>query len=657
MSSRVLAERYELLEKIGDGGMAVVYKARDRLLNRYVAVKILKPEFSKDYKFIESFRRESQAAASMTHPHIVNIYDVGREGNINYIVMELIEGKTLSALIQEKGALKPRDAVIITRQIASALSHAHKNHIIHRDVKPHNILLTADGTAKIADFGIAKAVNSGTIINGDDAVMGSVHYFSPEQARGGYVDEKSDIYSLGIVLYEMLTGQVPFDAENPVAVAMKHMNEEMIPPSALVPDIPPEVEAIVLKATDKYQTNRYKSADEMLEALNKANLSSIGIYGGFGRSKNLDTSGSTNNRQGDGNSAISEEVSTEVTEAGVKSGKNGKGSKGKKKIRINKVKVAAVILALLVALPASQLILSVIEKGTAPKEVTVPSLVGMTFEEAEAELDEVGLKIELAGEVASAEYAEGLIVSQDPLADMVVKTGKTVRVNISKGLEENTIPSVIGRTLSDAVFLLESYGYVKGSVSEEFSEMPIGVIIRQFPTGGSAAEAGTRVDLVVSKGEEIVITTVPSLFGMTLDEARSALEREGLILSSEIQYAPSNEYAEGLICGQSVSPGLGVDKGTSISVTLSTGPDESAGAGVVDIPISYNAAQNEVFYLTVMVSDSAGVTTPINYEQRIKSNGSEVFSVSGNGQGSVKIYFDNALVQEYIVDFDSGVIL
>ncbi|MGI6732827.1 MAG: Stk1 family PASTA domain-containing Ser/Thr kinase [Anaerovoracaceae bacterium] len=657
MSSRVLAERYELLEKIGDGGMAVVYKARDRLLNRYVAVKILKPEFSKDYKFIESFRRESQAAASMTYPHIVNIYDVGREGNINYIVMELIEGKTLSALIQEKGALKPRDAVIITRQIASALSHAHKNHIIHRDVKPHNILLTADGTAKIADFGIAKAVNSGTIINGDDAVMGSVHYFSPEQARGGYVDEKSDIYSLGIVLYEMLTGQVPFDAENPVAVAMKHMNEEMIPPSALVPDIPPEVEAIVLKATDKYQTNRYKSADEMLEALNKANLSSIGIYGGFGRSKNLDTSGSTNNRQGDGNSAISEEVSTEVTEAGVKSGKNGKGSKGKKKIRINKVKVAAVILALLVALPASQLILSVIEKGTAPKEVTVPSLVGMTFEEAEAELDEVGLKIELAGEVASAEYAEGLIVSQDPLADMVVKTGKTVRVNISKGLEENTIPSVIGRTLSDAVFLLESYGYVKGSVSEEFSEMPIGVIIRQFPTGGSAAEAGTRVDLVVSKGEEIVITTVPSLFGMTLDEARSALEREGLILSSEIQYAPSNEYAEGLICGQSVSPGLGVDKGTSISVTLSTGPDESAGAGVVDIPISYNAAQNEVFYLTVMVSDSAGVTTPINYEQRIKSNGSEVFSVSGNGQGSVKIYFDNALVQEYIVDFDSGVIL
>ena len=315
------------------------------------------------------------------------------------------------------------------------------------------------------------------------------------------------------------------------------------------------------------------------------------------------------------------------------------------------------MLALLVAFPVSQLILAAIERGTAPKEVTVPSLVGMTFEEAKAELEEIDLKIELGEEVDSAEYAEGLIVSQDPLPDMVVKTGKTVRVNISKGIEENTIPSVIGRTLSDGVFLLESYGYVKGNVSEEFSEMPIGVIIRQFPGAGSAAEAGTRVDLVVSKGEEIVITTVPSLLGMTLDEARSALEREGLILSGDIQYAPSNDYAEGLICAQSVAPGLGVDKGTAITVTLSTGPDLSAGAGVVDILISYDEAQNEVFYLTVMVSDSTGVTTPINYEQRIKSNGSEVFSVSGTGKGSVKIYFDNALVKEYVVDFDNGVVL
>jgi serine/threonine protein kinase len=211
MSSRTLAERYELLEKIGDGGMAVVYKGRDRLLNRLVAIKILKPDYTKDHKFIESFRRESQAAASLSHPNIVNTYDVGREGNINYIVMELIEGQTLSEIIKEQGALKIWDAISITKQIASALGHAHKNHIIHRDIKPHNILMTKDRTAKIADFGIAKAINTGTIVGNTGTVMGSVHYFSPEQARGGYVDEKSDIYSLGIVLFEMLTGSVPFD--------------------------------------------------------------------------------------------------------------------------------------------------------------------------------------------------------------------------------------------------------------------------------------------------------------------------------------------------------------------------------------------------------------------------------------------------------------
>lgn len=660
MSSRALAERYELLEKIGDGGMAVVYKSRDKLLNRYVAVKILKPEFTKDFKFIESFRRESQAAASMSHPHIVNIYDVGREGNINYIVMELVEGQPLSALIQEKGALKPRDAVVITRQVASALGHAHKNHIIHRDVKPHNILLTADGTAKIADFGIAKAVNSGTIVNGDETVMGSVHYFSPEQARGGYVDEKSDIYSLGIVLYEMLTGQVPFDAENPVAVAMKHMNEEMVPPSALVPDIPYEVEEIVFKATDKYQTNRYRSADEMVEALNKANLSTVGIYGGYGRGKNPESANVTNQvSDGQGDKGFEESTKTEnaASLAGIKgaAGAGVKNVKGKRKFRLNKVKVAAIVLALICAIPVSQLILAAIERGSAPVEVTVPSLEGMTFDEGEAALEEVGLKIELAGEVASVDFDEGLIVSQDPLADMVVKTGLTIKVNISKGIEENTIPSLVGKTLSDATFLLESYGYVRGGVTEEYSQMPTGVVIRQSPQPGSEAEAGTQVSLVVSKGEEIVTTTVPSLFGMTVDEAKTALDREGLILSSDIQYAPSNEYTEGLISGQSVSPGSSVDKGTQIKITLSTGPDESG--GVVDIPISYSAAQNEVFYLTVMVSDGTGVTTPVNYEQRIKSNGSETFSVSGSGQGSVKIYFDNALVQEYIIDYDSGVIL
>ncbi|MDD4583415.1 MAG: Stk1 family PASTA domain-containing Ser/Thr kinase [Eubacteriales bacterium] len=634
MSSRTLAGRYELLEKIGDGGMAVVYKARCRLLNRYVAIKILKPEFVKDIKFIENFRRESQAAASLSHPNIVNVYDVGREGNINYIVMELIEGQVLSDIIKERGPLPYGEAISITKQIASALSHAHKNHIIHRDVKPHNILLTEDGIAKITDFGIAKAVNAATIVGRTETVMGSVHYFSPEQARGGYVDEKSDIYSLGIVLYEMLTGRVPFDGENPVAVAMKHLNEEMVPPSKIIKGIPPDVEAIVMKASNKYQTNRYKSADDMLEALNRVGFSPA--YNDLDATITMNLVNNPEPKQGGSNRE-----------------EGDKDLRGKRKFRLNKVKVAAIVLALFLAIPASQLILSAIKAGTSPAEVPVPDVVGMTIDQGTAELDKYGLVLEVDKEVYSTDYGEGLIVSQDPVAEMVVKTGKTIKVNISKGSEEGTVPNVIGRTLSDGVFLLESYGYIKGGVSEDYSEMPMGVIIKQSPDAGTEADAGTSVSLVVSLGEKVVTTTVPDLLGLDVNKARAALEREDLSLG-EIGYAPSNTYKQNLVIGQSHTPGSSVDSKTSINITISTGPDDSAGSKVVEIPISYSAAQNEVFYLTVMVSDSTGVTTPINYEQRIKSNGSEVFNVTGSGKGSVKIYFDNALVREYTVNFDSG---
>ena len=264
MSSRLLAGRYELIQKIGDGGMAVVYKAKDKLLNRYIAIKILRPEFTKDDVFVENFKRESQAAAKLSHPNIVGVYDVGKEGNINYIVMELVDGRPLSDIIAEEAPMDYRTVINIARQVASALSVAHKNKIIHRDVKPHNILMTKDGVAKLADFGIAKAVNDATLSTGSK-VIGSIHYFSPEQARGNYVDERSDIYSLGIVMYEMITGRVPFDGDNPVTVALKHINEDVIPPSEFVSGIPPALERCIMKATNKFQTNRYSSADELIE--------------------------------------------------------------------------------------------------------------------------------------------------------------------------------------------------------------------------------------------------------------------------------------------------------------------------------------------------------------------------------------------------------
>ena len=271
MSERnVLAGRYELIEKIGDGGMAIVYKAKDRLLKRFIAVKILKPEFVQDIKFVENFRKESHAAASLSHPNIVSIYDVGQEGNINYIVMELVSGKTLNELIKEEAPMDYRKAADIAKQVAAGLSAAHKKGIVHRDVKPHNILMTEDGIAKITDFGIAKAVTNTTIVDsGKDNVMGSVHYFSPEQAKGANVDEKSDIYSLGIVLYEMLTGKVPFDGDNPVTIALMQINEPVTPPSVFNHNVPPGLERIVMKAVEKQPKNRFDSADEMIDALDK----------------------------------------------------------------------------------------------------------------------------------------------------------------------------------------------------------------------------------------------------------------------------------------------------------------------------------------------------------------------------------------------------
>lgn len=641
MNSRTLAGRYELLEKIGDGGMALVYKARCKLLNRYVAVKILKPEFTRDVKFIENFRRESQAAASLSHPNIVNIYDVGREGNINYIVMELIEGKVLSDVIRDKGSLSVSMSISIAKQIASALSHAHKNQIIHRDVKPHNILITEDGNAKITDFGIAKAVNAATLVGHTGAVMGSVHYFSPEQARGGYVDEKSDIYSLGIVLYEMLTGRVPFDADNPVAIAMKHTNENPIPLSQLKEGIPENVEAIVSKAIEKYQTKRYKSADEMLIALNQSeSAAGIADDAAFNKDGSLDATMMMNlvNNPGSG---------------GEKRSAKDNMAKTKKRFRFNKIKVLAIVIALIFAFPVSQLFIKAIEAGKAPKEVEVPLVIGMSIDEALDELKEFGLDLAVDKKVYNSEYEEGLITSQEPSSGMTVKSGKTIKVNVSKGVEDKTIPNIVGKTLSDGVFILESNGYIKGGVSQENSELPNGIIIRQSPEAGSRADNGAKVSLVVSLGQKAETTTVPKLVGLDVNDAKAVIEKEKLAVGN-IDYAPSHTFAQNIVIKQSIVAGSAVDTGTPVNITISTGPDESSGSVVIQIPIQYQGAQNEVFYLTVMVSDSKGVTTPINYEQRIKSDGSETFSVTGTGKGSVRVYFDNTLIKEHVVDFDTG---
>ncbi|MGI6752405.1 MAG: Stk1 family PASTA domain-containing Ser/Thr kinase [Anaerovoracaceae bacterium] len=684
MGTRLLAGRYELFEKIGDGGMAVVYKAKDRLLNRYVAIKILKPEFTKDIKFIENFRRESQAAASLSHPNIVNVYDIGKEGYINYIVMELIEGEVLADVIKTRGPMEVEEAIGIALQIGAALSHAHKNHIIHRDVKPHNVLLTSDGTAKITDFGIAKAVDAATIVSKTGTVMGSVHYFSPEQARGGYVDDKSDIYSLGIVMYEMLTGKVPFDADNPVTVAVMHMNDEMIPPSKIVKGIPALIEEVILKATQKYQVNRFKSVDEMLEVLKGINLDAMENMEKREIVENRDLQATIvmeaikSNREPKQNAETFEDVdegasfldevpevrddffSAEKYEHEAGGGKvkpvkmEKRARKGKR--NIDKVKLLAIGLAIILAIPASQLVLHFVDGGVGGKEVKVPDLLGMKVEEAETLLDELGLKLEIDKEVFSPTYDEGEIASQKPLDGMEIKKGQSVKVNVSKGMEEGMVPDVTGKTLDTAKREIEDAGFNVGMVTEDFSTKPEGIIIRQTPNPGDKAREGDRINLVISKGEEIKMTTVPSLKGLALDKAKNEIENANLTLGGTIKYEYSNSVEANLVISQNPGAGSTVNEKTPVMLTVSKGPEPAPEPRTVNIKVTYDAAPDEVFYLTVVVSDNSGVGTPINYEQRLKSNGSETLSITGEGRGSVKILFNNSLVKEYSIDFTTGAI-
>ena len=550
MSVKLLAGRYELLEKIGDGGMAVVYKARCRLLNRFVAIKILKPEFAKNPDIIESFRRESQAAAGLSHPNIVGIFDVGREGNLHYIVMELIEGQTLSKMIEKEGPIEYHKVIDITKQIASGLSYAHKHHIIHRDIKPHNILMTPDGVAKIADFGIAKAMSESIDDDSEEMVMGSVHYFSPEQARGGYVDEKSDIYSLGIVMYEMLTGRVPFDAETPVQVALMHINEQMIPPSRYVPTIPPRLEAIILKATAKVQVSRYANVDEIIKELDKIELISAVV----------------------GEEAVAPEIRKADRTAPDKQKKEAASEKKKRNKKNSEGNSRKYIIIGAVLLAAVAVIASIFVFGGGKGKVVVPDLRGYTYEEAEQELESLGLEIEKGNEVFSDEYDEGQIVSQSPKPDMEVKKGKSIRVNISKGSGMETVPNVIGMTESQAREALEAKGFQLGRVTEEESSQVAGTVVRQSPVSGTEAESGSAVDIVIAKEVQKQEVAMPGLLGKSLASAQAAIENAGLTVGN-VTYAYSSDYPEGQVMEQQYGSGTSLEKGTSVSIVISKGAE------------------------------------------------------------------------------------
>lgn len=553
MSNKLLLGRYEIIEKIGEGGMSVVYKAKDRLLNRYVAIKILRPEFIEDEQFVENFRKESQAAAGLSHPNIVNVYDVGKEGKIHFIVMELIDGKSLSQVIEEKGKLDYKEAISIAKQVASALSLAHKNQIIHRDVKPHNILITSSGTAKLADFGIARAISKERIAEGDEKIMGSVHYFSPEQARGTYVDERSDIYSLGIVLYEMLTGKVPFDGDNPISIALMHINDSIPSISQSVKGVPPQLEKVIEKATDKYQSNRYKSAEEMIEDLDNIDFITK-VMGSSIFADEVEKKSSEKIEEIDGTKIVEE---------------NNEEKKPKDKVKI--FIIVASIIVLIAGITGLGFMMGWF--GGDQEEIPVPDFTGMTMSEATTTAEELGLVIEEGEHVYSPDQEEGLITSQNPSEGTKVTEGKVITVNISLGKKDGVVPDIVGMDYKKAKKELEAYGFELGVVVKVTSTKPEDTVLSQSVEAGNTAEKGTKIDVEVSDGKGKEMKEVPMLIGLDVEQAKADIIAAGFKVGN-IAYEEDPNYQKNVVSSQQYIAGIELEEGSSIDITISKGAPE-----------------------------------------------------------------------------------
>lgn len=554
LEGKLLGNRYEIIEKIGNGGMATVYKATDKVLKRNVAVKILRDEFTTDDEFIKRFEVEAQSAARLTHPNIVSIYDVGVDGNLYYIVMELIQGKTLKEIIvKEKGPLPWKWSINVSIQIASALEMAHRNNIIHRDIKPHNIIITEDGVAKVTDFGIAKAVSNSTI-TAFGTTIGSVHYFSPEHARGGFTDAKSDLYSLGVVMYEMVTGRVPFDADTPVSVALKHMQEEPVEPIEVNPNLPMAVNKIIMRALQKDTTLRYQTASEMLVDLKKALKDPEGDfveeleYDPTARTQVIDTNAYRDNKQT----------------------KNSSGKKdGKFKTFVKTHKGLSLFIGLLLlfvlSLGGTMLVLNL----TNPPEVAMPNVVGLSKEEAQKEIENVKLKFEIEKEEYNKDVPEGFIISQDPTymeKFNKVKQGSTVKVVVSKGEEKTTVPKVVGMEKDKAVKALEDAKLKVEIVEESSKKVQEGYVISQETSPDTEAFAGDTIKIHVSTGVEKA--TVPDVIGKSQADAKKTLEAQGFVVSVTTSEDSSKE--NGIVLKQSLDSGKTVEKGSTVTITVNS---------------------------------------------------------------------------------------
>ncbi len=520
MEGQVLGNRYLLLEKIGGGGMAVVYKAKCSYLNRFVAIKILRSEFTNDEEFVKRFKVEAQAVASLSHPNVVSIYDVGHQDDVHYIVMEYVDGMTLKEFINKHGAINWQDAVKITIQICSAIEHAHKNNIVHRDIKPHNILLTKEGIAKVTDFGIARAVTSSTITM-VGSTIGSVHYFSPEQARGGFIDEKSDLYSLGIALYEMVTGKVPFDGDTPVSVALKHIQEMPLEPHKIVPSLPYGVNEIIMKAIQKEQNLRYQSATAMINDLNRV---LVQPQGGFVGQDNIN--GQSTIRMKPVNPSRIEDDSRNNS-------RNIQNEVKKEKKKNNVAYWLAGITSVLVIAVALFISLSLFFKGNNEPTYKMDNYIGQKYDDVKAELEAKGFKI-IPNMKESEKVDKGIIIDQSIPPGTDYKSGNftSLELTVSSGPKMTKVPEVKEREYREAQSEMDSYN-LKSRIEKEFNEeVQADYVIRTEPAGGEEVKEGTEVVIYVSKGAETKKRKVPYLVGKTEIEAQKALSDNKLVLGN-----------------------------------------------------------------------------------------------------------------------------
>ena len=642
LEGKIIGNRYEVLEKIGIGGMATVYKAKDNILKRNVAVKVLRDEFTTDEEFIKRFNTEAQAAASLTHPNIVSIYDVGHEDNLYFIVMELIQGKTLKQIITEDGVLPWKWSINIAIQIASALEIAHKNNIVHRDIKPHNIIITEDGVAKVTDFGIAKAVSNSTI-TAFGTTIGSVHYFSTEHARGGYTDAKSDIYSLGVVMYEMMTGRVPFDADTPVSIALKHMQEKPVEPIKLNPSIPYAVNKIIMKAMQKEAALRYSSATEMLKDLNAA-------------LKNPDG----NTVMPDQNIENSYTQRIPTIQGGEKMNQkerkvNAFFKKHKKAIMIAII-VLIVILIPVIGFYGTQAILNV---GRA-KDVKLPNLVGKTIEEAEQELNKSKLKIEKKEEFNS-EIEAGKIISQNPpfIENYTVKENSTVEVVVSKGTEMTKVPKIIGMEYEEAEEEIKKYNLQAEKIDKVSKTVEKGIVIEQEPAENTEIKAGEKVKIYVSCGNGLKQIVTQYVIGKTEKDAKELLTKDGLEV--EVVNEEDTTKENGIVLKQSIEAGKTVDEGTKIIITVNKIAEIKTGKIDINLKsitggIKLDAEGNEInpeATVTVKVT-SAGKEETVYNEKHRKDTSTIIFDVKGVGTITIKVYVDDVLKRQTQMNLNSS---